>query len=197
MKKIIVGIILLCCVMGLSTLVFAKAKTGLSTSKTEAGGKETIPKSIKGAKAVPGPFRVKNVTFKEVVLNNKRHLVAAVVFNRNVDATTVQQNGNIRLIRKNENHFWVDASTQNNTVRIRPNFITWVCGAELETGYYKMLLRGTIKSHDGVYLDCDGDGKGEGGSLPAFESQLYHAVVRDLELIDPEVIENLRDRLKQ
>ena len=131
------------------------------------------------------------------MLNNKTHLVAAVVFNRNVDATTVQENGNIRLIRKNENHFWVDASTQNNKVRIGPNFITWVCGAALETGYYKMLLRGTIKSADGVYLDCDGDGKGEGGSLPAYESQLYHAVVRDLEMIDPEDLENLRERISQ
>lgn len=197
MKKFKVGIILLCCVMGLSTLAFAKAKTGTAAPKTEAGAKETIPKSIKGAKAVPGPFRVKNVTFKEVALNNKKHLVAAVVFNRNVDATTVQQNGNIRLIRKNENHFWVDASTQNNTVRIRPYFITWVCGAELEPGYYKMLLRGTIKSADGVYLDCNGDGRGEGGNLPAYESQLYQAVVSNMIPIDPEDIEDLRDRLNQ
>ena len=64
MKKFNAVIIFLCCVMGLSTLVFARAETGPATPKTEAGGKKTVPKSIKGAKAVSGPFRVKNVTFK-------------------------------------------------------------------------------------------------------------------------------------
>lgn len=89
---------------------------------------------------------------------------------------------NDRLLTQNSNNFWVDASTQNNIVRIRPNFITWVCGLPLqEDGTYKMHLRGTIRSKDGQYLDCNGDGKGEGGSLTAYESQTYQVSHRLLE----------------
>ena len=141
---------------------------------------QNIPKSTKGAVAVPGPFRVKQVIFREVTVDNKTYLAAGVIFSRNIDAATVQPNVNIRLLQKNENNFWVDASTQDNTVRINPSSIAWLCGAPLETGYYRMHLRGTVKSADGVYLDCDGDGKGEGGKLPAYESQLYHAVVQSI-----------------
>jgi hypothetical protein len=139
--------------------------------------KPAIPKSVKGAKALTA-FRVRQVMFNKVTINNQTHIAAAVVFNKNIDAATVKQNVNIRLLKKTPDNFWVDASTQNNTVQIRPNFITWVCGAPLvETGTYKMHLRGTIKSTGGQYLDCNGDGKGEGGNLPAYESQTYQAVV--------------------
>jgi hypothetical protein len=131
-------------------------------------------------------FMVKEVRFEKILLNNQEHLAAAVIFNRNIDAATVQRGTNIRLLKQDANNFWVDASTQNNTVNVRPNFITWVSGAPLEAGaLYKMHLRGTIKSTDGQYLDCDGDGQGEGGNLPPYESQTYRApgIIRDLEEI--------------
>ncbi len=129
---------------------------------------------VKGAMKLSTAFNVKQVTFKTISMNNQLHLVAAVIFNKNIDAASVRQNNNIRLLTRDANNFWVDASTQNNIVQIRPNFITWVCGAPLDpNGTYKMHLRGTIKSRDGGYLDCNGDGKGEGGSLPAYESQTY------------------------
>lgn len=148
----------------------------------------TAIKSVKTRKAVVtvmNAFRVKQVTFQKISINNQTHIAAAVVFNKNIDAATVKQNLNIRLLKKTPNNFWVDASTQNNTVQIRPNFITWVCGAPLEeTGIYKMHLRGTIKSTDGEYLDCNGDGKGEGGNLPAYESQTYQAVVSIIQEIE-------------
>jgi hypothetical protein len=153
--------------------------------------KSSEPTSIKGVKIqkavvnVLNAFRVKQVTFQKVSINNQTHIAAAVIFNKNIDASTVKQNLNIRLLKKTPNNFWVDASTQNNTVQIRPNFITWVCGAPLEeTGIYKMHLRGTIKSTDGEYLDCNGDGKGEGGNLPAYESQTYQAVVSIIQGIE-------------
>ena len=139
------------------------------------------PKAIKKGEYVPGPFRVKEVKFETVAMDNRNHLVAAVIFNRNVDASTVQENVNIRLLTKNENNFWVDASTQNNTVNVRPNIITWVSGAPLTNSVYILHLRGTIKSTDGVFLDCDGDGKGEGGNLPAYESQMYQSRTIQLE----------------
>ena len=153
--------------------------------------KSAEPESIKGVKAreavvkVMNAFRVKQVTFQKIIINNQPHIAAAVIFNKNVDASSVKQNLNIRLLKKTANNFWVDASTQNNTVNIRPNFITWVCGAPLEeTGTYKMHLRGTIKSTDGEYLDCNGDGKGEGGNLPPYESQTYQAVVSIIQEIE-------------
>jgi hypothetical protein len=188
MKQFKPGIMFVFLVAGWSALAFAAAGTDSASPKTTIKSKETVPKSIKGAKAVPGPFQVKQVQFKEMVVNSQTRLVAAVVFNRNLDASSVKENSNIRLLKKNENHFWVDASTQNNIVRIRPNFITWVSGAPLETGVYIMHLRGTIKSADGVYLDCNGDGKGEGGNLPAFESKMYQAHVLDLEEKDEGII---------
>ena len=193
MRTLKATVVLLCYVVALSTPAFTTEKEAPLSSNTATGVKERIPKSLKGAKVVPGAFRIQKVTFKTVVLNNKTHLVAAVVFNRNVDASTVQENVNIRMLKKNDNNFWVDASTQNNIVRVKPSFVTWVCGEPLEKGIYKMYLRGTIKSADGVFLDCNGDGIGEGGNLPAYESQLYQSPIKDLENIDPEVIENLRD----
>ncbi len=149
-------------------------------------------KNPKGATVVPGAFQVQQVKFEEISLNGVPHLSAAVIFNKEIDASTVRQNNNIRLLKKNENHFWVDASTRGNIVRIRPNFITWVSGAPLVTGVYIMHLRGTIKSRDGIFLDCDKDGKGEGGNLPAYESQMYNAVVRPLGIIGSEAGNILR-----
>ena len=52
-----------------------------------------------------------------------------------------------------------------------------------------MHLRGTIKSTDGVFLDCNGDGVGEGGKLPAYESQPYQATVNELLDIDPDSLD--------
>ncbi len=147
---------------------------------------KTPLKASKAAMKMMNSFRVKQVSFQKITINNQVHLAAAVVFNKNIDAGSVKQNLNIRLLKKNPSNFWVDASTQNNTVQIRPNFITWVSGAPLdETGIYKMHLRGTIKSTDGLYLDCNGDGQGEGGSLPPYESQTYQAV--------PAIIQGLED----
>lgn len=188
MKQTLTCILLACLILGQSPSVFGESNPRLVSSKA-ARVNQNIPKSTKGIVAVPGPFRVKQVIFREVAVNNKTYLAAGVIFCRNIDPDTVRQNVNIRLLRKNENNFWVDASTQNNTVRINPSSIAWLCGAPLETGYYRMHLRGTIKSADGVYLDCDGDGKGEGGNLPAYESQLYHAVIQiipEIELVPKE-----------
>ncbi len=127
-------------------------------------------------KALAAAFRVTQVKFELVTVNNQQHLAVGVIFNKNINAATVQPNVNIRLLRRNANGFWVDASTQGNTVRVRPDFITWLSGAPVESdGLYKMHLRGTIKSSDGTYLDCNGDGQGEGGALPPYESQTYRA----------------------
>ncbi len=57
-----------------------------------------------------------------------------------------------------------------------------------------MHLRGTIKSADGVFLDCNGDGKGEGGSLPAYESQLYQLEI-PIQMLDD--LEILGDRVNE
>jgi hypothetical protein len=152
------------------------------------------PRIDKKMLTVSDAFRVKEVRFERILMNNQQHLVAAVIFNKNIDAATVQQNLNIRLLKQDANGFWVDASTQNNNVNVRPNFITWVSGAPIEDGaYYKMHLRGTIKSTDGKYLDCDGDGQGEGGALPPYESQTYRApgMIRDLEEIRTEGREHI------
>ena len=191
MKYSKVVFMLLCFVLCFGVLVSAESMPGYSGGGFGDSPSKVIPKSIKGAKVVPGPFQVQKVEFSTVNLNNQTRLAAAVSFNKNVDASTVQQNVNIRLLKKDENNFWRDASTQNNNVNIRPNFITWVSGASLESGVYKMHLRGTIKSAGGISLDCDGDGKGEGGYPPPYESQLYQSNVIELEEADPGRLEGI------
>ncbi len=169
--------IFICC----SAQVYAKSS---SSAPSSSSVQSPELKQKKGVAAFPGVFRVKTVTFKLLKHDNAYRVVTAVQFNKNIDVASVRENGNIRLIRKNDQHFWVDASTQNNVVRVRPNIITWVSGAPAKGGYYKMLLRGTIKSKGGIYLDCDGDGKGEGGALPGYESQLYQIDSRMLEVMN-------------
>lgn len=140
-------------------------------------------------------FQVNSVQFATVTdpATNQTHLAAAVVFNRNIDAATVQENINIRLLKQDEETtFWSDVSTQNNVLRIGPTFITWLSGAQLTNGNYKMHLRGTIESENGASLDCDGDGVGEGGALPAYDSQIYQ--VNGLIQIDLDPGE-IRDKL--
>jgi hypothetical protein len=176
MKTTLSTILLVCTVLVIAVPVFG-GNPQLPVSPGRAIKKPALPKSVKDIMTVLNAFRVKEVNFNKVTIDNQIHVVAAVIFNKNIDAATVKQNDNIRLLKKTPDNFWVDASTQNNIVRVRPNFITWVCGAPLkEAGTYKMHLRGTIKSTDGEYLDCNGDGKGEGGNLPAYESQTYQPV---------------------
>ena len=190
MKKAMIYLPLVCLILGLSCLSFAGSQPGRANPKTNPAN-QAVSKSTKGIKVLPGPFRVKQVIFNTVVNNNQTYLAAAVIFNRNLDKASVQKGINIRMIKKNENNFWVDASSQN-TVRINPNSIVWLSGTPLETGYYKMHLRGTLKSADGIYLDCNGDGKGEGGYLPAYESQLYYAKVLEKKNSSPELEQMVR-----
>jgi hypothetical protein len=176
MKPTIAIILLTCFFLSMGAPAFGGEPMPLEPRKAVIKTNAHKAEKAKEAMAVMNAFRVTQVKFSTISMNNQTHLVAGVIFNKTINAGTVQQNNNIRLLRKNQNNFWVDASTQNNTVQIRPNFITWVCGAPIEpNGVYKMHLRGTIKSTDGQYLDCNGDGKGEGGNLPAFESQTYSA----------------------
>ena len=167
-------------------LIFGMICLGLAEQSPQAPSSIKVKsKSLKDARPVPGPFKVQYVKFETIAINNQTHLAAAVVFNRDIDPSSVQQNGNVRLLKQDPSLFWVDASTQNNTVNIRPNFITWVCGAPLDSGLYRMHLRGTIKSADGVFLDCNGDGIGEGGNLPAYESQIFQASTIQLQEKEP------------
>jgi hypothetical protein len=197
MRSKIAYVMLICSILLWTALAFGKSQPVPNSSKRAADVKPSTPVTTKGVKIKPGPFRVKSVTFKEMTIGNQKRLVVAVIFNRNVNASTVHPNNNIRLLRKNENHFWVDASTQNNKVNIRPNFVTWVSGAPLVPGIYIMHLRGTIKSADGIYLDCNGDGKGEGGSLPAYESKMYQVAADKLIPLDKDRLEGLKDRMNK
>lgn len=192
MKSIIAYPISICLILMLSVPAFGKGKPAQDTQNTPSKVKQFKPATAKGAKIKPGPFRVNKVEFKEITVNGQQRLAAAVVFNRNVAKASVKPNVNIRLLIKNSNHQWVDVATQNNKVNVRPNFVTWVSGAPLLPGFYIMHLRGTIKSADGVYLDCNGDGKGEGGNLPPFESQMHEVKEGGLIRIDPEKVDEQR-----
>jgi len=135
-------------------------------------------KTGKALEAKDVPVRVQSVQFGEVLWNGAPHLAAGVSFTKEIDPASVQQNYNIRLL-KEENGFWVDVSTQGNVVKIMQKHISWLSGVPLETGSYRIHLRGTIKDKFGLFLDCNNDGIGEGGNLPAYDSQIYNAVVED------------------
>jgi len=137
-------------------------------------------KTGKALEANDVPVRVQSVQFDEVSWNGTHHLAVGVIFTKEIDPASVQQNLNIRLL-KEENGFWVDVSTQGNVVRIMQKHISWLSGAPLETGSYRIHLRGTIKDKNGLYLDCNNDGIGEGGNLPAYDSQIYSAEATDHE----------------
>lgn len=184
MKSFKLKLLITCLLLAVCAQVFGDP---MPLDPGKAGLIHKRPKVTKEMMKAWNAFRVKQVKFEKIVLNNQEHLAVGVIFNKNIDASTVQENLNIRLLKQDNNNYWVDASTQNNIVNVRPNFITWVSGAPVVGGVlYKMHLRGTIKSTDGKYLDCDGDGTGEGGALPAFESQTYQAPGLLLE----EIIEN-------
>ena len=121
--------------MGMNSPVYAEEQSGNRKTEAENASRgQTSVRPSKGVTVLPGPFRVQSVQFKEVTIGGKPHLSAAVIFNKKIDPSTVQENVNIRMLKKNENHFWIDASTQGNVVQVRPTFITWVSGAELQTG---------------------------------------------------------------
>ncbi len=181
MHSLLKTLILIFCIFFLSLPVSAKSKSVSTDSQSNIKPVTAKPEQKTNFTVTPSPFKVQSVTFKPMAYQGGTHLVAAVVFNRNLDKSSVRVNNNIRLLKKDDQHFWRDASTQNNIIRIRPNFITWICGKPLDDKVYVMHLRGTIKSADGVYLDCNGDGKGEGGNLPAYESSLYqHDVIEQI-----------------
>lgn len=137
-------------------------------------------KTGKALEARDVPVRVKDVQFTQVEYNGETHLAAGVVFTKPIEAATVQPNVNIRLL-KEQNGYWVDVSTQDNVVRIMPKHISWLSGAVLESGSYRMHLRGTIRDTDGLYLDCNNDGVGERGNLPAYDSPIHTVEIRNLE----------------
>ncbi len=192
------AVVVTLCFLLVIVIVPAFAAEKISPKNRAVAPPATMPKAAtKGVKVKPGPFRVISVQFQEMSHNNQSFLAAAILFNKDVDPASIQQNVNIRLLKKNENHFWLDASTQNNTVRTIYHGITWASGAPLENGYYVMHLRGTLKSKDGIFLDCDGDGTGEGGALPPYESQIYQVNNPEPGLIDidPGRIDDLRESI--
>ena len=100
-------VIVLCFIFGVSVLAFGEAQKNPYLPNAVKSANKFLPQAIKGAQVVPGPFVVQSVQFSTIVVNNRTHLVAAVMFNRNVDASSIQENVNIRLLKQKENNFWV------------------------------------------------------------------------------------------
>ncbi len=194
MKRFIETFTVFLVVLLVTSTAFGKETT--PSARNVAPGGEMPKVTTKGVKpAHPLPFQVTSVEFHEMSQNNLSFLAVGIYFNKDVDPASVQQNVNIRLLKKDENHFWRDASTQNNNVRVVQHVITWASGAPLENGYYVMHLRGTLKSKDGLFLDCNGDGQGEGGALPPYESAIYQVNIPEPGMLDPREIEGLRDQI--
>ncbi len=176
--------------LGLAPFVLAEA-TGANKNQRRSG---SIDKSLSSGKVTLAPvsFRVKKVTFKEVVGNGSKYLAAAVEFNQKVKADSIAKGVNHRVLRF-DNGSWVDAYPSGNTnIRVLGKFITWASTVPISPGEYKVHLRGTIKNTNGDFLDCDKDGKGEGGYLPPYESAVYTISGRIIEGIDTDLTDRIR-----
>jgi len=190
-------IIILFFVVLMVAAAIASGKEATPSAQSVSPREVKPPVTKKGVTPVqPLSFQVQSVNFLEMSNNNQRFLAVTIFFNKDIDPASVQQNVNIRLLKKDENNFWCDFSTQNNNVRILNRVITWAAGAPLENGYYVMHLRGTLKSTDGLFLDCDGDGHGEGGYLPAYESAIYQVNLPELELIERDGLEDIINNIR-
>ena len=121
---------------------------------------------------LPDSFQVRKVEFRQVQVDNRARLAVLIEFNREVDPGSIRHGDNLRVLRY-DNGFWVDAFPSGSRYEVTDRFIDWVAGAPIDPGTFKVHLRGTIKDAGGNSLDCNADGRGEGGNLPAYESQTY------------------------
>lgn len=177
-KGVFVQGLLVVLIFCLSNPMVYAAAWGSKGKKRGAAGSSAKSKPGTPARALlsKGPLQVKKVHFRKVKVFGKTRVEARVVFTRAIDPSSVTLNNNVRMLRRNEQKFWVDAAKQGNFVDIQPTYIRWTSGAQARTGVYIMRLMGTVKAADGTYLDCDGDGRGEGGALPAYESRMFGVV---------------------
>jgi len=120
----------------------------------------------------PDSFQVRKVEFRQVQVEGRARLAVLIEFNREVDPGSIRHGVNLRVLR-HDNGFWVDAFPSGSRYEVTDRFIDWVAGAPIDPGVFKVHLRGTIKDVGGNFLDCNYDGQGEGGNLPAYESETY------------------------
>lgn len=114
MKKVIliVLLLLLCSIAHAKTSERKAIKSNIrEISKIKTGNIALKVKDV--------PVRGQSVQFGEVQVDGELHLAAGIIFTKEIDAATVNQTQNLRLLRE-ENGFWVDVSPQGNVVRIMP-----------------------------------------------------------------------------
>ncbi len=177
-------ITLICFLLATCSFLFITTAQSKSSNNSKNYQNFQQAKPSKKVTLAPISFRVKKVTFKEIPVNQQTHIAVIIEFNKPVDASSVATGTNCRVLKEN-NGFWVDAyPTAGSNLRVVDRFVTWTMGSPINTNdLHKVHLRGTIKATAGEYLDCNNDGKGEGGSLPAYNSQIYRPMVTILEPI--------------
>ncbi len=164
MKKIMVFIVGFCLV---SVVVFAASdrisKKSQSFHRNSVTVKNTKVKLLQS-------FRVNSSSIRFLTIDKKLYLTAGVKFNKTPDTSTINQGMNFRILYRDSNGFWRDAFNTDGIITRIGNTIKWQSPTPGSEGSYKIHLRGTIRDLNGEELDCNNDGKGEGGSLPAYES---------------------------
>jgi hypothetical protein len=142
----------------------------------ESEGAEQQTKTMLARKIVLAQeesFQVVNLSIGYVVLDDNLHFKIIVDFNKNIDLSHIHFGNNVRWLVKDVNGNYIDAYPEGGHLQVEGKQLIWTSKSPAIQGSQKLLLKGTLKSVDGKYLDCDGDGDGEGGNLPTYESIVY------------------------
>ncbi|UCG35703.1 MAG: hypothetical protein JSW17_02590 [Candidatus Omnitrophota bacterium] len=178
-KILKVGLILTYLVLGLTVSLWAirtKTFTGPRLKSRETLRKPrgtSITKTLK----IPQSFQVVDSKFRYVTVGNEVHLKVDVTFNKNVDLSSISLGNNFRMLRRNQAGFWVDVHKTHDSIQGFGKKVIWSSNEWAAEGALKLHLRGTIKSTGGDFLDCNGDGKAEGGYPPPYESSIFYSVL--------------------
>ncbi|MCP4653629.1 MAG: hypothetical protein GY858_09665 [Candidatus Omnitrophica bacterium] len=139
-------------------------------------GKPKAP-LIKGATKLNVSFQVINSSFNYVVVGNVSAMKIDINFNKNVDQSSINWGHNFRVLRRGQDGFWRDSYQDPGTMQVSGSHITWQSNGWANEGPHKLHLGGTLKGTGGQFLDCDNDGKGEGGYPPPYESEIFYCVL--------------------
>jgi hypothetical protein len=163
-----------------STQALQKPKAAVRTAPAGSAQKTTARalKTMKGAVALKPSFRVMDC---QLIINREGQGIgrfqAQITFNADVDPASIAFGTNFRILVRNMDGFWLDAYPQGGDLQVNGRQLIWTSQGHVIEGTQKLHLRGTIQNLGGDYLDCDGDGQPEGGSLPPYESETINIAI--------------------
>lgn len=119
------------------------------------------------------PFRVNNLAYGYVVQGEHLHFKIMIDFNKNIDLSCIQFGSNVRWLVKDMNGFYKDTYPAGGDIEVDGNRLIWTSKEPAISGHQKLLLKGTLKSTSGDYLNCEGNCRGAGRDTTVYDSGIY------------------------